>query len=334
MEPEQTESNFLLNLQAWVEVNKRRLIQLGVGVLVLWLVIYTYTYFQRQQEVAAEEALSALFKAPLGNANKSLPDAAGLLAVADKHAGAPAGQRALLLAAGALFQQGKFAEAKAAFQKFSSQYPDSKLIPTAAYGVAACEDSAGNLEAALAAYQSVEQRFSKDPVTVQAKLARAVIFEARNKPEDAYKIYDEMAKPDSRSLWSSEAFSRKDLLLAKFPHLGIPPAPPLPTIGSGTNAPVMVQSNSAALMTALSNALANRKAAEGASNSAPAPKITITPVPNPAPKPNVVVTAVSNAVAPIIQVIKSNTPAVIIPQVKPAVPNAPVVPPAPTPKKP
>ena len=322
MEPEQTESNFLLNLQAWVEVNKRRLIQLGVGVLVLWLVIYTYTYFQQQQEVAAEEALSALFKAPLGNANKSLPDAAGLLAVAAKHASAPAGERALLLGAGALFQQGKFAEAKAAFQKFATQYPDSKLIPTAAYGVAACEDSAGNLEAALAAYQSVEQRFSKEPVTVQAKLARAVIFEARNKPEDAYKIYDEMAKPDSRSLWSSEAFSRKDLLLAKFPHLGIPPAPPLPTIGSGTNAPVMVQSNSAALMTALSNALANRKAAEGASNSAPAPK------------PNVVVTAVSNAVAPIIQVVKSNTPAVIVPQVKPAVPNAPVVPPAPTPKKP
>ncbi len=316
MEPEQTESNFVIDFLAWLEVNKRRLIAVAVGAVVLWLVTYTFTYFQRQQEVAAEEALSALFKAPLGNANKSLPDAAGLLAVADKHAGAPAGQRALLLAAGAWFQQGKFAEAKAAFQKFQTQYSDSKLLPTAAYGVAACEDSAGNLDAALAAYQSVEQKFPKDPVTVQAKLARAVIHEARNKPEDAYKIYDEMAKPESRSLWSSEAFSRKDLLLAKYPHLGIPPAPLMPTIGAGTNSPVMVQSNSAALMMALSNALANRKAAEAASNA------VVTGVSNAVAKPNVVVTAVSNVVSSNIVVRRGGLT------------NAPVVPPAPTPKKP
>ena len=307
MEPEQTQSNFLIDLLAWIEVNKRRLIMGGIALVVVWVVIYTYTYFKGQQEVTAEEALSAVFKAPLGNPIRSLPDAAGLLTVAERYAAAPAGQRALLLAAGALFQQGKFAEAKEKFQKFSSQYPDSKVIPIAAYGVAACDDAMNNLDGALAGYQAVELKYPKDPVGTQAKLAIGIIQEAKNKPEEALKVYDQLAKSDSRSLWSSEAFSRRDLLLAKFPHL----MPPPPVTAAGTNMPVMVGTN-AAMMNAISNAMAKVAAGAAVSNAA---------VP--------VLTAARTNAAAVIQAVKTNAPAV--PTVP--VPTAPV-PPVPAPKKP
>ncbi len=316
MEPEKTESNFLIDLLAWIEVNKRRLITGGVVIVAGWVVIYTYTYFKGQQEVAAEEAMSAVFKAPLGNPVRSLPEPAGLLAVADRYASAPAGQRALLLAAGALFQQGKFPEAKEKFQKFSSQYADSKLVPIAAYGAAACEDAANNLDAALTAYQAVEQKYPKDPVATQAKLAIGVIHEAKNKPEEALKVYDQLAKVESRSLWSSEAFSRRDLLLAKFPHL----MPPPPVTAVGTNAPVMVGTN-AALMNMISNAMAKAKAEAAVSNAV---------------APSGVVSAVSNAAVPVITAARTNAATAVIQAIKtnaPAIPSVPV-PPAPTPTVP
>lgn len=301
-------------------MNKRRLIMGGVAIVAGWVVIYTVTYFKGQQEVAAEEAMSAVFKAPLGNPVRSLPEPAGLLAVAERHASAPAGQRALLLAAGALFQQGKFAEAKEKFQKFSSQYADSKLLPIAAYGVAACEDAANNLDAALTAYQAVEQKYPKDPVATQAKLAIGVIQEAKNKPEEALKMYDQLAKMESRSLWSSEAFSRRDLLLAKFPHL----IPPPPVTAAGTNSPVMVGTN-AALMNMISNAMAKAKA-EAAVSNAVAQSGVVAAVSNAAVP--VLTTARTNAAA-VIQAVKTNAPAVPSVQVPPA--PAPTVP---TPKKP
>lgn len=327
MEPEKTESNFLIDLLAWIEVNKRRLIMGAVAIVVAGGVIYTYSYFTGQQEVAAEEAMSAVFKAPLGNPVRSLPEPAGLLAVADRYASAPAGQRALLLAAGALFQQGKFAEAKEKFQKFSSQYPDSKVLPIAVYGVAACEDAANNLDAALAAYQAVEQKYPKDPVATQAKLAIGVIQEAKNKPEEALKVYDQLAKMEARSLWSSEAFSRRDLLLAKFPHLM--PAPPV--TAAGTNMPVMVGTN-AALMNMISNAMARAKA-EAAISNAVAPSGVVAAVSNAAVP--VITAARTNPATAVIQAVKTNAPAVIQ-AIKTNAPAAPTVPTptVPAPKKP
>ena len=316
MEPEQTQSNFLIDLLAWIEVNKRRLIMGAVALVVAGGVIYTYSYFSGQQEVAAEEAMSAVFKAPLGNPIRSLPEPAGLLAVAERHASAPAGQRALLLAAGALFQQGKFAEAKEKFQKFSSQYPASKVIPIAAYGVAACDDAMNNLDGALAGYQAVEQKYPKDPVGTQAKLAIGVIQEAKNKPEEALKVYDQLAKVESRSLWSSEAFSRRDLLLAKFPHL----MPPPPVTAAGTNLPVMVGTN-AALMNMISNAMARAKAEAAVSNAV---------------AQSGVVAAVSNAAVPVLTAVRTNAATAVIQTVKtnaPTVPTVPV-PTVPAPKKP
>lgn len=301
MESEQTQSNYLIDFLAWLEVNKRRLITGGVVLVVLWLAVYTYTYFKGQQELTAEEAMSAVFKAPLGNPSRSLPDASLLMSVAERHAGSPAGQRALLLAAGALYQQGKFAEAKEKFQKFAGQHAGSSLVPIANYGMAACEDALGNLDSALSGYQAVEQRDPRDPLAPQAKLAMAVIQEARNKPEETLKIYDQLAKAETRSMWASEAFSRREMLVAKFPNLVVPP-PSAPVSVAGTNAPVVVRTNTGSAVPSATNVVIR-------------PPMT---------------TVVSNAAAPLVQVVKSNVAAAV----SITATNAPVVPGVPAPKKP
>ena len=73
-----------------------------------------------------------------------------------------AGARALLLAAGSLFTEGKYPEAKTQFERFTRDYPDSPFMGEALLGIAACLDAQGKTAEALAAYKDLIDRHPGD----------------------------------------------------------------------------------------------------------------------------------------------------------------------------
>jgi TolA-binding protein len=141
-----------------------------------------------------------------------------LLKVANDSAGTDAGARALLTAAGKQFVDGKTDEAKASFQRFIADYPESVLIAQAKYGIAVCLDAQGKTSEAATAFKEVVDRYAGENTTMPAKFALARIYEADGKLEQARDYYLDIAR-DGRSTFGMEAGSRLTALIQKHPNL-------------------------------------------------------------------------------------------------------------------
>ena len=219
MHPETTESTWHYELLAWFEINKKRVIG-GLGVIIaVSLAIYVYTWNHERTELAGSKALLQL--RPVANTAEGLPASSGadFLKVAREYGSTSVGDRALLLAAGALFTEGKYPEAQAQFEKIVSDSSVGALAPIAAFGAAASLDAQDKLDAALAAYQGVISHYGNDSVATRAKLAAAGIHESKSQLDQALKLYDEVIQASAYSGPGSEAAVRRERLLQKHPEL-------------------------------------------------------------------------------------------------------------------
>jgi len=225
----------MLDILAWVEVNKKRLGQAAVVAVVAGFIIYAWTHFRQQAEQKASEALIALSRATDAG---SKPDSGKFFALSTAHSGTGAGRRALLLGAGALFSEKKFDDARARFEQFLAEAPADAGAATAAYGIAASLEAVNKLEEALQGYQRVVVSYSTEPEAAQAQLAMALLHEAKKQDDQALKIYDEILRGRRQSVWAMEANMRRDLLIARNPQLApanlLFPQVPSPK-GLGTN---------------------------------------------------------------------------------------------------
>src|ERR1035441_7721634 len=110
MEPDGGQLPLSHKAWAWFEANKKQTL-LGAGIiLVVGVIIAFFLYRQNEADIAAGEALSNV-SMPQVNAGGSRPDTAeAYLKVAAAYPKSRAGSRALLLAAGSLFVDGRSEE--------------------------------------------------------------------------------------------------------------------------------------------------------------------------------------------------------------------------------
>lgn len=227
----------MIDFLAWVEVNKKRLF-IGISVVgVVTGALVVYQWHSNQAEAEANAALLKVDRTSPGQERSAEPDAQALLRVATAFPGTGAAGRALLRAAETLFKDGKYAEAQAQFEAFLRSYPGQPLAAVATFGVAACLDALNKTNEAVTAYQDVVSRYGASSVVSQAKLAQARLYEARNEPAQALRIYDEMTRPSQPTLGSSEAARMRQQLLARHPELVKTNAPPAGALPAATNAP-------------------------------------------------------------------------------------------------
>lgn len=202
------------HLADWWDKNRQRLIQGAVVVVVVTLGVSFYLYKKNLREVEASQALSAV---QLGT------DAtAAYQKLAVQYSGTAAAARAVLLAAGSSFADGKFAEAQSLFEKFLREAGDSAWRSQAVLGVAASLDAQGKTAEATTKYQDFIQRFANDPGTSAAKSALAHLYEAQNQPEKAVVLYQELARSEQNSSYGLESMVRLQDLMAKRPELAQP----------------------------------------------------------------------------------------------------------------
>jgi TolA-binding protein len=217
---------------AWFETNKKQTLWSAAGLAVVGLVVALYLYHQSEADIAAGEALSSLAASQMTGAGRG-DSAEAYLKMAAAYPNSRAGARALLLAAGRLFEEGKYAEAKAQFERFTREHTDSSFRGQALLGIAACLDAEGNASGATAAYKDLIDRLPADPVLPQARFALARLYEAQNKPELARNLFEQVEQGNPYSSLGSEAGMRIEELKTKYPQLAAPVAPapiaPAPT---------------------------------------------------------------------------------------------------------
>ena len=220
MDNNSTEATFGIKLQAWLEVNKKKLIigALGVGVAIFaGVMIYNY---QAEKEARASQALSNI-RLPISPAQPVPPGAADqLLKVAADFSGTMAAPRALLMSAGLVFTEGNYAEAEKRFARVLQEYPASPWLAEAAYGVAASLDAAGKIPEATAKYEEIRKRYANSAVIDQTKLSLARLYE-KSKPEESYRLYEEIMKanPVQYSGLGNEAGMHLEELVKQHPEL-------------------------------------------------------------------------------------------------------------------
>ena len=147
------------------------------------------------------------------------------LKVAAEYPKSRAGARALLVAAGSLFVNGKYEEAKAQFERFRREYWTALSSGEALLGMAACLDAQGKARDAITAYKDLIDHHQGDVVLPQARFALARLYEAQNEPEQARNLFEEVERNDPYGSLGSEAGMRLEELKLKYQKLVAPPAP-------------------------------------------------------------------------------------------------------------
>lgn len=272
MQPEVSESDGMLRFEAWVHSNRNQILTGIIVIAVAGLGIYGYLSYEEGKETRAAEALTNV--QPVRPRENPAPGelATGYLKVAADHAGTVAGKQAVLRAATALFGDGKYSEAQAQFEKFLSISSGSPFAPQAAFGVAACLDALGKTTDAAAKYDEVAKRYSTDGVAEDAKLALAKLYVAQNKPELAYKMFEEITQTSRGGNAAQEAFMKRQELVQKFPYLqSNTPSLTTPTTILGTNANKAVEAVKKTMTNVVVKAT-NAAAAAAAGGAKPAAK--------------------------------------------------------------
>ena len=201
---------------AWLEINKNRIAAVLVLAALLIGGLALYRWRSAQLELEANSALVQLQsrRVPPGEVYTG-PKTEEWLEFASKYRGTRAGRRSLVLAAGALFREGKYAESLASFESFRSDHLGDPLVDTAALGVAACLEALGRTEDAIAAHREVIATYAESAAASQSRLALAGLLESKNEFQQALDFYEQLRT----TAWATEAELRRQALLASHPEL-------------------------------------------------------------------------------------------------------------------
>jgi len=218
MESEATQLPLWQQAWVWFEANKKQTLWGAGGLVLVGLIVSFVLYRQDEADISASEALSNLALPQMTGASRGdTPEA--YLKVAAAHPGSRAGGRAVLLAAGSLFVEAKYDEARNQFERFNREYSDSPFKGEALLGIAACADAQGKTDEAITGYKNLIDRRPTDYVLPQARFALGRLYESQNKPELARSQFEEVAHSNPYGSLGSEAGIRLEELKTKYPAL-------------------------------------------------------------------------------------------------------------------
>ncbi|MDX1953773.1 MAG: tetratricopeptide repeat protein [Verrucomicrobiota bacterium] len=202
----------------WIEVNRNKIATALVIAVAVGFVFFFMRHRKNVKEAEASTQLLALRPALNAGTNAVPVSASAYQKVAEEFAGTRAAERALLLAATALFTESKYAEAQAAFEKMLKQNPNSIWAPQAAYGVATSIEAQGKQDQALQEYRNIVSRYPNSGVIGDTRLALARIYESKKQPELALTEYDQLTR-GSDAFGGGEVMTLRQNLLKNYPHL-------------------------------------------------------------------------------------------------------------------
>ncbi|MCX7722030.1 MAG: tetratricopeptide repeat protein [Verrucomicrobiae bacterium] len=202
------ERSSLLTLElvlAWATKHKQKLLIGLVAVGVVAIALGAWRAHNLRARRIAEEELSKL-RPTISAQGEVVPvPASALLRIADSYPRTKAGARARLMAAGALFNEGRFAEAKIQFDRFIRDYPQSPFRPDALYGSAASLAAQGKAAEAIPLLNQIVERYPDTAVATRAKLTLAKLLAAQNQLERARTLLEQVARAAGETVLGYQA---------------------------------------------------------------------------------------------------------------------------------
>ena len=215
-----------IDLLTWYEVNKKAVF-IGLGAVVV--AAAAVILWKGQQRSKLEVSSGALLATVA--ANKDGAPLADLQRVIQAHPGTPAATQAALLAGKSLFEEGKFAEARAQFESASNANTTDDLAAAAQYGIAACLDAENKTAEALIAYQRVIDFPGAKHLAGLARITKGRVHESVGQFKEAFACYEAVIKTPASSS-AAEASQLRTELVRQHPELEVKPVlpPAAPTL--------------------------------------------------------------------------------------------------------
>jgi len=194
---EQTESTIdklnsnLMSASEKIAVNSKAIYLTVIGVVVVAALVFSYIYFYRNPKVTrAFEAYNQVEIAAAGNDSVA---AVEYKKVADKYSGTDAGKLAALSAAEALYNTGKYKEAIACLDMFSSS--EDVLEANALVLKGDCYVNIKKYDDALGCYaKAVKEAGVNGQIVPRVLLKEANIYDEQKKYDKALECYEQITK--------------------------------------------------------------------------------------------------------------------------------------------
>lgn len=237
MESQDATATFLLKVWPQIEANKNKIGTIAGIVIAVAAAFSFFSWRHEQNQVAAGDAVTQTLISMAQGADPSRM-ANAYLTISSDYPGTPAGQRALLQGAALLFTEGKYSDARTAFQRFLEAHPDDELSGQAALGVAKCEEAEGKLDDAAGQYQHVINDFADPEAVIAAKFALAEVDLETHKYANASQLFQDVAQTDPYGVLGNEAAEYLFEFGSKtHPSLPATPAMPAPAPSKTPAAP-------------------------------------------------------------------------------------------------
>jgi tetratricopeptide (TPR) repeat protein len=197
--------------------------KLAAGVLIAILVIGAgvglYAWHRREQERDAQgllvKAYSAMWSGAPGTQRN--PDEAKkvYVEIASKYSGTVAAEEALIRLGNMQSDGSKYDEAIGTYGNYLTTYPRGRFRVMAGVGKAYAEEAKGDLAAAEKTLTQVVEVAKDDPLAGEAYSSLAHVYEAMKKPEDALRVYNQIAERFPQTHWAQSALQRMNALKSK-----------------------------------------------------------------------------------------------------------------------
>lgn len=203
-------ANEMGKAQSFYEKNKNLVLGIGGGLLAIALGVAGYSYYVSSQDEDAQNALfPAIYQMEADSVSKALKgDGAnpGLLAIADDYSATKSGKVASFLAGAALMKQGKYDEAIARLEAFSSSDLLLQARVYALLGDAYLEKN--NTEEAISYYKKAIDYKPNKYFTPGYLMKLAVAYEKAKQYKEAVEAYTTVidSYPESPELANAKKF--------------------------------------------------------------------------------------------------------------------------------
>ncbi len=202
-------------------ITGHRNLALGIvaGVALIGIGLGAYFWYESHQEALAQQAFAyaeqAMRTEKPGEAPKVDEALKRLSEVPDKFPRTMPAQQALILIGNIRFDGGKFDDALSAYNRYLSQFPRGKFRVIAAVGKAYAQEAKGDLQGEAATLTDIIAAAPNDPMLGEAYSTLGRVYESLKKPEDALKIYGQIAEKYPQTAWAQNALQRMSALKAK-----------------------------------------------------------------------------------------------------------------------
>ena len=202
-------------------VRKRKRLAAGIlaGILVIAAGTGVYVWYRTEQEREAQGLLVKVYSAMWsdGTSAQRNPDEAKKVyaEIAAKYTGTVAAEEALIRLGNLQFDGSKYDEAVGTYGSYLATYPRGRFRVMAGVGKAYAEEVKGDLPAAEKTLSEVVDAAKDDPLAGEAYTSLAHVYEAMKKPEDALRIYSQIAERFPQTHWAQNALQRMSALKSK-----------------------------------------------------------------------------------------------------------------------